>query len=178
MQMYHLTEYSDNYLNTSGTLWQYYRDETSLNNADAVVDFTGVNHNSKSFKYKQKITCVTDANGTKNVEIMVTLKYLSNFWRTLKMHLINCEVNLILTWYKRFVIASNTAANQETTFAITDTKRYVPVVTLSTQDNAKLSQQMKSRFKGTINWNKYQSTVSIQVPNPYLDYLIDPRFQK
>ena len=75
---------------------------------------------------------------------MVSLKYLSNFWRTLGMPLINCEINLILTWSKKCVIASNTAVNQGTTFAITDTKFYVPIVTLSTQDNAKLLQQLKS----------------------------------
>ena len=85
---------------------------------------------------------------------MVPFKYLSNFWRTLEISLINCEINLILTWFKNCVIASNTGANQETTFAITDTKLYVPVVSLSTQHNAKLLQQLKSGFKRTINWNK------------------------
>ena len=63
-----------------------------------------------------------------------------------------------------------------TTFAITDTKRYVPVVTLSTQDNGKLLRQLKSGVKRTINCNKYQSKVSTQVPSPYSDYLIDPIF--
>ena len=76
---------------------------------------------------------------------MVPLKYLSNFWRTLEMPLISCEINLILTWPENYVI-SNTAANQATTFAITDTKLYVPVVTLSTQDNAKLVEQLKIGF--------------------------------
>ena len=70
------------------------------------------------------------------------------------MQLINCEVNLILTWSKDCVISS---AAGETKFKITDTKLYVPVVTLSTQDNAKLLQQLKSGFRRTINWNKYQS---------------------
>ena len=65
-----------------------------------------------------------------------------------------------------------------TRFATTDTKLYVPVVTLSTQDNAKLLQELKASFKRTINWNKYQSKVSIQVTNPCLDYLIDPSFQE
>ena len=62
-------------------------------------------------------------------------------------------------------------------FALTDTKRYVPVVTLSTQDNTKLLQQLKTGFKRTINWNKYQSKVSRQTQNDYLDQLIDPSFQ-
>ena len=93
------------------------------------------------------------------------------------MALINCEINLILTWSENFVIAHNTAANQVATFAITDTKLYVPVVTLSTQDNAKLLQQLESGFQRIINWNKHQSKVTIKVPNPYLNYLIDPSFQ-
>ena len=91
--------------------------------------------NSISFKFQQKITGSTQNNGTKNVEIMVLLKYLSIFWRTLEMPSCNCEINLILTWSKNCVI-SIAAVNQDTTFAIPDTKLYVPVVTLSIQDNA------------------------------------------
>ena len=79
---------------------------------------------------------------------MVPLKYLSNFWRTFEMPLINCEIDLILTCFKNCV-TSNTAANQETKFAITNTKLYVPVVTLSTQDNVNLFQQLKLGFKST-----------------------------
>ena len=102
----------------------------------------------------KKITGKTPDNGnTKDVEIIVPLKYLSNFWRTLEMPLINCEVNLILTWSKDCVI---TNSEGEAKFAITETKLYVPVVTLSTQDNAKLLQQLKSGFKRIINWNKYE----------------------
>ena len=81
------------------------------------------------------------AGKTKNVETAVQLKYLSNFWRTLEMPLINCDVNLILTWSKDCVISSATG---KTKFKITDTKLYVPLVTFSTQDNAKLLQQLKS----------------------------------
>ena len=93
------------------------------------------------------MTNQTGNNGTKNVEIMVPLKYLSNFWRTLEMSLINCEVNLILTWSRNCVIVPSNEADQNATFPITDTKLYVPVVTLSTKDNAKLLQQLKSGFK-------------------------------
>ena len=108
---------------------------------------------------------------------MVPLKYLSNFWRTLEIPLINCEIKFILTWSANCAI-SNSAANQARTFAITDTKLYVPAVTLSTQDNVKLLQQLKSRFKRTINWNKYHPKITPEnAPNPYLDFLIDPRFQ-
>ena len=60
------------------------------------------------------------------------------FWRTLEMRLINCEINLMLYWCENFVLSSNAAANQTTAFAINDTKRYVPVETLSTQDDAQL----------------------------------------
>ena len=85
---------------------------------------------------------------------MVPLKYLSNFLRTLEMPLINCETNLILTWSANCIIVSTNVANQNATFAITDTKLYVLFVTLPTQDNAKLLQQLKSGFQRVINWNK------------------------
>ena len=84
------------------------------------------------------------------------LKYLRNIWKTLEILLVNCEINLILTWSTDYVISS---ATEETKFAMTDTKRYVPVVTLSTQDNAKLLEQLRSGFERTIYWNKYQSKV-------------------
>ena len=71
---------------------------------------------------------------------------------------INCEVNLILTWSSHCVITNSTGAGK---FVITETKLYVPVVTLSTQDIAKLLPQLKSGFKRTINWNKYQSGIKI-----------------
>ena len=115
-----------------------------------------------------------DDGNTKDVEIIVPLKCLSNFWRTLEMPLINCEVNLILTWSKDCVISSATG---ETKFKITETKLYVPVVTLSTEDNAKLLQQLKSGFKQTINWNKYESNVKTFAQDRYLSHLINPSFQ-
>ena len=105
---------------------------------------------------------------------MVPLKYLSNFWRTLEMLLINCEVNLLLTWSKDCVITNSTGKGK---FAITETKLYVPVVTLSTKDNEKLLQQLKSGFKKTISWNKYESSIKTFAQNRYLNYLINPRFQ-
>ena len=90
------------------------------------------------------------------------------------MSLINCEINLILTWSDDCDISS---ANGATKFKIKDTKLYVPVLTLSTQDSEKLSEQLKPRFKRTINWNKYQSNVSSERQNQYLDFLVDPSFQ-
>ena len=152
MPMYNLIEYSDNYSKTSGGLWQYHRDEPALTDAGTIKKFHVGDNSSALFKFKQKITGAAAAGGKKNVEIMVPLKYLSNFWRTLDMPLTNCKINLILTWSKKCMLSNDTKA---TTFAITDTKRYVLLVTLSTQDNAKLLQQLKSGFKRTINWNKY-----------------------
>ena len=134
MPIYNLIEYSDNYAKTTGSLWQYCKDIPARNNNNEIVDFTGAN-TTDSFNFKAKITGRTGNDGTKNVEIMVPLKYLSNFWRTLEMPLINCEVNLILTWSSTCVIISTNFENQNATFEITDTKLYVPVVTLSTQEN-------------------------------------------
>ena len=130
---------------------------------------------SESFKSKVKITEKTPDDGnTKNVEIIVPLKYLSNFWRTLEMPLINGEVNLELTWSRDCVITNST---WEGKLAITETKIYFPIVTLSTQDNVKLLQQLKSGFKRTMNWNKYESSVKTFAKNRYLNYLINPGFQ-
>ena len=109
------------------------------------------------------------------LKLMVPLIYLSNFWRTPEMPLINCEINLILTWSEKCLLSNDT---KETTLAITDTKRYVPVVTLSTQDNAKLLQQLKTGFQRTISWTKYQSEPSLQAQNQYLHQLIDPSLEK
>ena len=103
---------------------------------------------------------------------MLPLKYLSIVWRTLEKLLNNCEINLILTW-SASCVKSNALMDQATTFAITDAKFYVPVVTLSTEDNAKLLQQLKSGFKRTVNWNKYEPKATTQnAPNQYFDFLI------
>ena len=107
---------------------------------------------------------------------MVPLKYLSNFWRTLEMPLINCEVNLILTWSSTCIIVSTNIANQGATFTITDTKLFVPVVTLSIQENTKLL-QLKSGFERVINWNKYLSKPELLAENPNLNHLVEPSFQ-
>ena len=156
MPMYSLIEYSDNYAKTSGILWQYCKDIPAINNNNNNINFTGSNL-TDSFNFKVKFTGQTRDDGTKDVEIMVPLKHLSNFWRTLEMPLINCEINLILTWSSTCAIVSTDVANQGATFEINDTKLYVSVVTLSTQENAKLLQQLKSGFKRVINWNKYLS---------------------
>ena len=102
-------------------------------------------------KYKRKLTTPPGDNVRKNVKIMVPLKYLSHFWRNIEMPLINCEISLILAWSTNCVLLSNTAIVQATTFSVTDTKLYFLVVPLSTQDNAKLLQQLKSDFKRTTS---------------------------
>ena len=94
------------------------------------------------------------------------------------MPLINCEVNLILTWSSTCVLIATSIPNQNATFAITDTKLYVPVVTLSTQENTKFSQQLKSGFKRVINWNKYLSKPELLTQNPNLNHLVEPSFQR
>ena len=169
--MYILLEYSKNYRKTTGSFQNYYRDEPNhplLNDNDPPT----VNYNadpitkSESFKYKSSIAGKTSnanqENGEnteqgntkikKNLETVVPLKYLSNFWRTLDMPLINCEVSLTLTWSENCVLTDITTqtaraaqgdnpareridAPTNATFKITDTKLYVPVVTLSTKDD-------------------------------------------
>ena len=176
MPMYNLIEYGDNYSKTSGSLLQYSKDIPAVNNNNGIVDFTNTNF-TDSFNFKAKMTGQTDNNGTKNVEIILPMKYLNNFRRTLEMPLINCEVNLILTSFTNCVIVSSADADQNTTFAITDTILYVPVITLSQQDNAKLLQQLKSGFKRVINWNKCFSKPELLAQNPNLNYLVEPSFQ-
>ena len=100
---------------------------------------------------------------------MVPLKFLGNFWKNLEMLLINSEIDLILTWPENCVV-SNAAENQNTTISITNTKLYVPGVTLVSEDNAKLLQQLKSGFKRKINWNNDHPKIKpLNAENPYLD---------
>ena len=134
---------------------------------------------SESFKSKVIITgnAPADSN-TKNVILL--LKYLGSFWRTFEMLFINWKVNVILTWSSNCVITKFADAGR---FTINDTKLYVPIVTLSTQDNIKLIQQLKSfkgtikSFKRTIYWNKYQSYPKTYAQKQNLNHLVDPRFQ-
>ena len=143
-------------------MWQYYRDDPN----DHITQ-------SVSFKFKIKRTGKTPATGnTKDVEIALPLKNLSNFWRTPEMPLVNCSINLTLILSEDCVISSATGA---TKFKMTDTKLCVAVVTLSSLDNQKLLQQ--SDFKRTIDWNKYQPKVSPERRNQYLDFLNDPNFR-
>ena len=169
MPMYNLIEYSDNYAKSTGSLWQYCKDIPARNANNEIIIFAE-NNTTDLFKFKAKITGQTGNDGTKDVEIMVPLKYFSNFRRTLEMPLINCEVNLILTWSSVCVLISTNIPNQAAIFEISDTKLYVPVVTLSTQENNKFLQQLKSGFKRVINWNKYLSKPELLAQNPNLNH--------
>ena len=178
MPMCNLIEYSNAYSKTSRTLWQHYRDEPALDNNGNIIDFPDDINNSASFKLKQKTTGQTGNGGTKNVEIMVPLNYLSNFWKTFEMRLINCEISLQLEWSRNCFIVAGTANNQKPIFQINDTKLYVPVVTLSNQENIKLLKKLESGFKRTISWNKYLAKTTNQERNRYLVCLIDPSFEE
>ena len=150
-------------------MWQYCKDIPAVDNNNAIVNFAE-NNLTDSFNFKAKMTGQAGDNGTKIVEIMVALKHLSNFWKTLEMSLINCEINLILTWSTNGLIVSTNVANQNAAFEIRDTKFYVPVVTLSIQDNSKLLHQLKSGFTRVISWNKYLSKPELLAQNPNLNH--------
>ena len=165
--MYNLIEYSDNYFDTSGSLWQFKRDEIEVD-VDLTVDAQHVPNNLSSFKYKSSF--ITNRNG---VKIAVPLKYLSNFWRSLEMSLINCKIELSLKRYENCILSS---AGTGVTFAITDTKLYVPIVTLKTEDNAKLSKLLNEGFKRSIYWNKYK-IIFKDYNNEYIRERLDASFQ-
>ena len=144
MPMYNLLEYSDNYQESTGSLYQFKRDEPPDDNAD-------VANNTSSLVYKSKLISGTDDNNVNNVKLVVPLKYVSSFFRSLEMPLVNCKIDLELTWHKDCIISNvNAAAGQVVSFMITNTKLYVPVVTLSTKDINNLTEQLNGGFKRTI----------------------------
>ena len=149
--MYNLLEYSDNYQNSTGSLYQFKRDEPPDDNAN-------VDNDTTSLVYKSKLIKGTDNNNVNNVKLVAPLKYVSNFFRSLEMPLVNCKIDLELTWHKDCMISSaNATANRVVSFMITDTKLYVPIVTLSTKDNTNLTKQLNEGFKRTIYWIQYVS---------------------
>ena len=186
--MYNLLEYSKTYEKTSGSLFNYYRDEPSEATIGAGNNAINISiRNSKSFDYKTEIIGSLDAgeDEKEDVKIAIPLKYLGNFWRSLDIPLINCEITLILSWYKECVLVGRAfrgppaaAINSPTSakFEITDCKLYVPVVTLSVENDNKLLEQLKSGFRRSIKWNKYMSQMSNQNKNNNLNYLIDTTF--
>ena len=166
MPMYNLLQYSKNYRKTTDSLWNYYKDEPNSSTDDDNITHSILNSGSFDYKVNFMENGVTNNNLTKNdVKVVVPLKHLSNFWRSLNIPLINCEVELILTWFKNCVLIgkSTTEANyavepnvyeidnpENAIFEITHTKFYVPTVTLSKEDDIKLLKQLKSGFKKTI----------------------------
>ena len=152
MPMYNLIEYSDNYQDSSATLYQYKRDEPPK--GDAVADLTADNLNSLKYKISLLGNPVV-ANNIARINVkVVPLKYLSNFSRSLEMPLINCKIELNLTWKKKCVL-SNQAG--DAVFIINDTKMYVPVVTLSKEDNKDFIEQQNEGFQRSIYWNEYKT---------------------
>ena len=179
MPMCNLIEYSDNCQDSSATLYQYKRDEPP--EADAVADLTA--NNSDSLKYKIKllgnVTEVTgDAAGVRrlNVKVVVPLKYLSNFFRSLGMPLINCKIKLNLTWKKEWVLSTGVG---EAVFIINDTKLYVTVVTLSKEDNKDFIEQQNKEFQRSIYWNEYKTKeINEDADVNVFKYInLDPSFQ-
>ena len=157
MPMYNLIEYGDNYSDTSENLRQFKRDEQNMNTENPANVTTA---DSSSFKYKSIFfkPLTADDNGVfKYVKTAVPLKCLRNYWRLLEMPLINCKIHLKLNWSKDCVMSAVAA----TTFKITNTKWYVPIVTLSSIDNAKtikkLVKLLEEGFKIPVYWNEYQT---------------------
>ena len=150
MPSYNLIEYSDNYQDSSATLYQYKRDEPPED--DAVANLTA--DNSSSLKYKISLlgNPVVAINIARiNVKVVVPLKYLSNFFRSLEMPLINCKIKLNLTWKKECALSTD---DGDAVFIINDTKMYVPVVTLSKEDNKDFIEQQNKGFQRSIYWNE------------------------
>ena len=151
MPMYNLLEYSNNYQNSTGSLYQFKRDEPPDGNANVSNDTT-------SLMYKSKLISGTDDNNVNNVKLVVPLKHVSSFFRSLEMPSVNYKIDLELAWHEDCMIFSvNAAAGQVVSFMITNTKLYVPVATLSTKDNNNLKKQLNDGFKRTIYWNQYVS---------------------
>ena len=179
MPMYNLIEYSDNYQDSSATLYQYKRDEPPED--DAAADLTA--NNSNSLKHKIKVLGnVTEVDGDAagvrrlNVKAVVPLKYLSNFFRSLEMPLINCKIKLNLTWKKECVLATGAS---EAVFIINDTKLYVPVATLSKEDNKDFIEQQNKGFQRSIYWNEYKTKeINEDADANVFKYInLDPSFQ-
>ena len=179
MPMYNLIEYSDNYQDSSATLYQYKRDEPPEANAIANL---AVN-NSSSFKYKVNLLGnprVANNIAKLSIKVVVPLKYLSNFFRSLEMPLINFKIKLNLTWKRECVLSTDAG---DAAFIINDTKMYVPVVTLSKEDNKDFIEQQNKGFQRSIYWNEYKTkeinaTVDNNNPANSVRYInLDPSFQ-
>ena len=173
--MYNLIEYSDNYQDSSATLYQYKRDEPPED--DAVADLTA--DNSSSLKCKIRLLgnpVVANIIARINVKVVVPLKYLSNFFRSLEIPLINCKIKLNLTWEKECVLSAD---DGNAVFIINDTKMCVPVVTMSKEDNKDFIEQQNKGFQRSIYWNEYKTKeINENADANVFKYInLDPSFQ-
>ena len=183
--MYNLIEYSDNYSDTQGSLWDFKRDEIN-NNSNVTND-----NNAPTFKYKANLIGNTEKNATKKgVKLAVPLKHLSNFWRSLQLPLINCKIELSFKWIENSSLTSaainadaNATGAESATFKITHAKLYVPIVTLWAEENAKLSKVLSEGSKEPVYWNKYKvianTVVEIAANNPekHIREFLDSSYQ-
>ena len=208
--MYNLLEYSKNYRKTTGSLWNYYRDEP--NNLPLVSNPPAFNYNAEPKQILSLLNTKAVLQEKHQMQIKKTVKTLNKekqrlrkivkllfqfkqFWRSLDMALINCEVSLTLTWFENSILTDittqtaraaqgdnparpATGAPANATLKITETKLHVSVVTLSTENDKRLLKQLRTGFKRTIKWNKYRSEMTNQTKNNNLNYLIDPTFTK
>ena len=176
MPIYNLIEYSDNYQDSSATLYQYKRDKPPEGDPirNLAVD------NSSSFKYKVNLLgnpVLDGAIAKRSVKVVVPLKYLSNFFRSLEMPLINCKIKLNLTWKKECVLSTDAG---DAVFIINGTKMYVPVVTLSKEDNKDFIEQQNKGFQRSIYWNEYKTKEVVTEDanaNNFKYIALDPSFQ-
>ena len=178
--MYNLIEYSDNYQDSSATVYQYKRDEPPDD-----IDNNLATNTSSSFKYKVDLLgnpVIPNNVARRDLRIVVPFKYLSNFFRSLEMPLINCKIKLNLTWKKECVLSTDNdvadAANNPV-FIIYDTKLYVPVVTLLKEDNKEFIDQQNKGFQRSIYWNEYKTKEQNEdAGNNVFKYInLDPSFQ-
>ena len=188
MPVYNLLEYSKNYRKTIGSLYNYYRDELTNDDIPDGNTFKNIRVvNSNTFKYKNKIIGNTNDEGKQDIELAIPSKYLGNFWGALNIPLISYEVSLELKWNKNCVITSLekrqvdagspvVRGNDPTgaTRAINKCELYVPVVTLSKDDEIKLLTNLKSGLKREIIWNKYRSQMTTEETNNNLNILVNP----
>ena len=201
MPIHNLFEYSDNYSMIWGSLWNYYRDEINDDDDNQNDDNENmINNNktttSKSFKCKTKIIESMPSNASRiNAEVAVPQEYLSNFWRSVFLPLINCEAEAELRLERNCIISeisrtftvvdgnANKVAYEMTSqttssqFQINNAKVYVPVVTLSNKNNMDFWENIKQVFKKTISGNKYRYEITAKSKNNSLDYLLDPTFR-
>ena len=167
MNIYNLIEYSDNYSDSTASLYQFRTQEQKYDDDENIDNI--IANDSSSFKYKSDLLGDATPEGAnavwKNVQIIVPRKYISSFFRSLKLPLINRKLYIQLNWTKNSVISSGVgvAHDDASTFKITKTELHVHVVTLKTVDNNKLNQLLDGEFKRTVNWNEYKSKIETNV---------------